>query len=123
MQQTQAFFLQRMNDHVQYLRKIKETLNHEGDFQGCDCHLCALGHWLDHEAPQQVEYYGDEVAALLKQLDQQHCEFHKVSQEALSCSEAGDDAGSYQAMTQMHKLSNQLVNLLLEMDFKAKKAS
>lgn len=40
----QAFFLQRINDHVQYLSKIKATLTRGGDFQGTHCQDCALGH-------------------------------------------------------------------------------
>lgn len=123
MAQQDAFFLQRMNDHVQYLRKIKETLNHQNDFYGCDCHLCALGRWLDNEGKEQAQSYGEDVQKLFEKLDQQHAEFHQVSQQALECSDNGDEKGSYEAMTQMHKLSNQLVNLLLEMDFKAKHAA
>jgi len=41
-----AFFLQRLNDHVVYLKKVQRTLDGTEDFQVTDCHDCKLGKWL-----------------------------------------------------------------------------
>lgn len=111
-----AFFLQRMNDHVQYLGKIKATLNQCGDFQGTDCHHCALGQWLYGEGQKEPSSLGEDGHALFEQLITPHEHFHQASARALNALEAGDEVGQYRAMTEMHQLSNHLVKTLLNLD-------
>ncbi len=41
-----VFFLARLNEHIQYLKKIKASLDDQNDFCGTDHHLCKLGNWL-----------------------------------------------------------------------------
>ncbi len=117
----QAFFLQRMNDHVQYLSKIKATLNHRGNFQGTDCQHCALGRWLYGTGAQEVQALGAEAHKLFEQLLEPHEKFHEASARALSHFQAGDEIGQYRAMTEMHQLSSYLIKTLLELDRSALK--
>ena len=117
----QAFFLQRINDHVQYLNKIKATLSKKGDFQGSDCHHCTLGKWLDGEGHEQARALGGDVSKLFEQLIDPHQKFHEASAQALTCMSLGDEVGQYRAMTEMHQLSNHLVQKLLEIDRHAMK--
>ena len=116
MQQQHVFFLQRMNDHVQYLNKIKLTLSNQGNFQGLDCHQCALGKWLYGEGRTQAKQLGEEVRKLFDQLIEPHAAFHEASARALNCHQRGDEVGKYRAMTDMHKLSTGLIQKLLDMD-------
>lgn len=116
-----AFFLQRINDHVQYLNKIKATLNQRGDFQGTDCQHCALGQWLYGTGAQEVQTLGIDAQKLFEQLIEPHEKFHEASTRALIHFQAGDEIGQYRAMTEMHQLSNQLIKTLLDLDRSALK--
>lgn len=111
-----AFFLHRMNDHVQYLSKIKATLNNRGNFQGTDCQHCALGKWLYGEGPREAQALGSEVYKLFDQLIEPHEKFHEASARALAQFKVGDELGQYRAMTEMHQLSSYLIKTLLDLD-------
>jgi hypothetical protein len=111
-----AFFLRRMNDHVQYLCKIKDTLEEKGDFHGTDHHSCKLGRWLDNEGPEQSSAVGAEARKVFDQLIAPHEQFHRASGQALECKAAGDPEGMEDAMTEMFKLSNTMVNMLIQLD-------
>ena len=119
----QAFFLQRMNDHVQYLGKIKATLNKRNDFRGTDCYHCALGKWLYAEGAEEAQALGADVHKLFEQLIEPHEKFHEASARALNAFEAGDELGQYRAMTEMHQLSNYLIQTLLDLDRSANQTS
>jgi hypothetical protein len=111
-----AFFLRRMNDHIQYLGKIKATLANRGDFQGTDHHSCKLGEWLDSEGEQQVSSQGDDVHAVFESLLSPHEQFHQASHRAVVCKARGDNQGMEAAMTEMFKLSVTLVDSLMALD-------
>lgn len=103
-----AFFLLRMNDHVQYLNRIKATLDGRGDFQGSDHHSCKLGKWLDGDGPAEASAIGPDGKATFDALIAPHQRFHEASSQALSLMSAGDLAGSEARVTEMHQLSAKL---------------
>jgi hypothetical protein len=111
-----AFFLLRMNDHLQYLKKIKSTLDGVGDFRGCDHHGCKLGGWIDGTGPAEAAEVGPEATAVLDSVVVFHERFHQASGLALQCRETGQRAESESRVTEMHRLSGTLVELLLELD-------
>ncbi|MES9940640.1 MAG: CZB domain-containing protein [Candidatus Thiodiazotropha sp. 6PLUC2] len=111
-----AFFLRRMNDHVQYLGKIKATLEDKGVFQGTDHHSCKLGLWLESDGPEQSSAISAEAHDIFNQLLTPHERFHQASKQALDYKATGDIAGMEYAMTEMFKLSNALVTILIELD-------
>lgn len=111
-----AFFFQRMNDHVQYLRKIEETLSGQGDFQGCDHKSCALGKWLCSSGLEEAASVSEEAKAMFDKLLEPHERFHHVSKEALEKQQSGDAEGAKKASTEMHQLSVSLIDILLELD-------
>jgi hypothetical protein len=111
-----AFFFQRMNDHVQYLKKIQATLDGKGEFKGTDYQACKLGHWLYNEGPEEASAVSAETRNLFDTLLEPHQRFHDASHEAVEKHMAGDEAGAKQAVTEMHKLSNVLINILLDLD-------
>lgn len=111
-----AFFLRRMNDHIQYLGKIKATLADKGDFQGTDHHSCKLGQWLDSEGPAQADAISKEARVIFDSLLDPHEQFHSASHLALERKAAGDKEGMEQAMTEMFKLSVGLVDMLMDLD-------
>lgn len=112
-----AFFLQRLNDHVQYLKKIDNTLKGQGDFEGCDHHSCKLGVWMDKEGPAEVAgLQGGKGVEVFESMKEPHEKFHVASQTALEKKRTGDEEGSKAAMTELHSLSALLSNKLLELD-------
>jgi hypothetical protein len=111
-----AFFLRRMNDHVQYLGKIKATLEDKGDFRGTDHHSCKLGCWLDSDGPTASSAISREARETFDRLLDPHERFHHASKQALECKQAGDKSGMEDAMTEMFKLSNTLVAILVKLD-------
>ncbi|MEW8027176.1 MAG: CZB domain-containing protein [Candidatus Thiodiazotropha sp.] len=111
-----AFFLRRMNDHIQYLGKLKATLEDRGDFQGSDHHSCKLGQWLDSDGPAQSAAISEEACAIFDSILEPHEQFHQASQRALDCKKSDDKNGMEEAMTEMFKLSAKLVDILMELD-------
>ncbi|MES9944513.1 MAG: CZB domain-containing protein [Candidatus Thiodiazotropha sp.] len=111
-----AFFLRRMNDHIQYLGKIKATLADKGDFLGTDHHSCKLGQWLYNDGPDQASALGGEAREIFESLLEPHEAFHQASHQALSCKAEKDQAGMESAMTEMFKLSVTLVDTLIKLD-------
>ena len=120
MDSKKAFFMQRLNDHIQYLDKVTKTLKGTADFHGSDCHCCKLGMWLDNEGKQEIEEYATGASHLFGTLQEQHEKFHVLSNDVLQAHEQQDGDNSYKAMTEMHKVSGQLVSLLLEVDRQAR---
>ena len=118
-----AFFLRRLNDHILYLTKIKHTLEDKGDFCGTDHHLCKLGGWLYGEGEAQAKEIGDEILQIFKKLIEPHKAFHEESSIAVEAHRNGDVVTQEKAFTEMHKLSNRLVSLLLEMDGEARRVA
>jgi len=112
-----AFFMKRLNDHIQYLKKIDATLNAKGDFQGTDHAECQLGQWLCGEGTAEVKAMSDSRAkAVFDSLLEPHQKFHSMSHQALEKKRSGDEAGVKAALTEMHLLSTVLTNKLLELD-------
>jgi hypothetical protein len=116
-----AFFLRRMNDHIQYLGRIKATLADNGDFTGTDHHSCKLGQWLDTEAREQVASFDNDISAVLDSLLPPHEQFHQASHRAIQCKADGDNQGMEAAMTEMLKLSVTLVDTLMKLDLLGQK--
>jgi hypothetical protein len=111
-----AFFFQRLNDHIQYLKKIQATLEGKGDFQGTSYHDCKLGNWVYGDGPEEASSVSDEARKIFDTLIEPHQQFHEASKAALEKQQSGDSASSDEEVTKMHKLSNTLVNILLELD-------
>lgn len=115
-----AFFLFRLNDHIQYLGKIQAALDGKSDFRGTDFHDCKLGKWLYGSGPGEAEAAGSEAKALFDSLLDPHQRFHQASHEAIEKLEGGDAIGSRVAVTEMMNLSVTLVDTLLALDKAAK---
>jgi len=111
-----AFFFKRINDHIQYLSKIEKTLDGKGEFQGTPFDSCQLGIWLYGEGRSEAEALGQEAVSLFDALMQPHKEFHDASHRALTLRAQGDEAGSQRAVTEMMKLSVNLINSLGKLD-------
>ncbi len=111
-----AFFLLRLNDHIQYLNRIKATLNGTGDFRGGGHHDCKLGKWIDGVGPAEASEAGPQAKAVFDSLFEPHRLFHEASAKALELSLAGRVGEAEEEITAMHRLSAQLVDRLLELD-------
>lgn len=112
-----AFFVLRLNDHIQYLKKVEKTLEGQADFKGTDCHECKLGQWLYNEGREEVALIQNEEATqLFDSLFEPHEQFHQISHQALEKAQAGDQAGAREAATQMYVLSNVISQKLLALD-------
>lgn len=111
-----AFFLLRMNDHLQYLNKVKATLDGKGDFRGSDYHKCKFGLWLYGDGPNEVADMPAEAKPVFESIFEPHQRFHDASHQALEFHDAGDSEHAKEKMTEMHHLSNELVGKLLQLD-------
>jgi len=112
-----AFFLMRLNDHVQYLKKISNTLEGKADFQACSHTECKLGQWIYGEGSAEIATLTNAQAqAVFESIKDPHEQFHTVSKEVLEKKRAGDEVGAQQAVTEMHKLSTIIYNNLLKLD-------
>ena len=123
MSAQKAFFVQRLNDHIQYLDKVTKTLKGKTNFAGTDCRCCKLGQWIYTEGRKEISLYAPDAMPLFEQLIEKHEEFHVISGEILDQFNAGDISQIHQEMTQVHKLSNQLVSILLQIDRYSRQAN
>lgn len=64
-----AFFFQRINDHIQYLRRLEQTLKDQGDFRGYDFHSCKLGQWIDTEGLSQIPEGADKAKLVFAEME------------------------------------------------------
>lgn len=112
-----AFFMLRLNDHIQYMIKIQKTLNGCGDFIGTDYNTCKLGQWLCGDGPQDVKAVGNpEIENIFESLFEPHKKFHDVSQKAIQFFDEGQKLKADASVTEMIVLSNKLVDILLKLD-------
>ena len=111
-----AFFFLRLNDHIQYLKKIQMTIEGKGEFTGTSFQDCKLGKWLYGTGPAEASAVSTELREIFDTLLEPHELFHNTSHEAVKKSLEGDKKGAELHVTQMHKLSTTLVNILLKLD-------
>jgi Chemoreceptor zinc-binding domain len=112
-----AFFLMRLNDHIQYLKEIEATLSGEGNFQGTSHRHCKLGKWLYGEGPAEIAALNNnQVKDIFDSLLEPHERFHNISKQALEKKQGGDDQGAQAVITEMHVLSHIIAQKLLELD-------
>ncbi len=111
-----AFFLMRMNDHLQYLNRLHATLGGRGDFRGSDHHDCKLGQWLYTKGRVESGEIGPDAQSLFDSIIEPHRLFHEASSQALEFKEAGNQAAAEEKLTEMHQLSGLLVEKLLKLD-------
>lgn len=114
---TKAFFMMRLNDHIQYLKKIDATLNGKDNFQGTSHTSCKLGQWLYNEGIEEVKALNNPKAEeVFNSLLEPHERFHQVSHQALEKKSIGDEQAAQAAVTEMHVLSHIISQKLLELD-------
>jgi hypothetical protein len=114
---SKAFFMKRLNDHIQYLKKIDAAIKGESDFQGTSHRDCHLGQWLYNEGPAEIAGMSNPKAKqIFDSLLEPHERFHSVAKQALAKKQAGDAAGAKALLTELHVLSTSLTNKLLELD-------
>jgi hypothetical protein len=112
-----AFFMRRLNDHIQYLKKMDATFKGEKDFRGTTHRGCKLGEWLYSEGWAEVSAMENSKATeVFQSLLEPHERFHLLSNDALEKKQAGDERAAYKLFTELHVLSNTLTNKLLELD-------
>lgn len=112
-----AFFIMRLNDHIQYLKKIDAALNGQSDFQGTNHHDCKLGKWLYGVGPEEVAALKHQQAKeVFDSLFEPHERFHAIGKDALFKKQAGDAEGAKAALTALYTLSSTLTKKLLELD-------
>ncbi len=111
-----AFFFQRLNDHIQYLKKVQAAIEDKNSFKGTDPHHCKLGEWLYGTGPEEAAAISDLARDIFAELYEPHEKFHEASTRALQKHSAGDEAGCKEEMTRMHVLSGTLVNILIKLD-------
>ncbi len=113
---TKAFFFQRLNDHIQYLRRVQEAIEDKNHFEGTDSHHCKLGEWLYGTGPEEAAAISEETRVIFDELFEPHERFHAASRRALEKHAAGDHEDCEREMTEMHTLSGVLVNILIKLD-------
>lgn len=112
-----AFFMMRLNDHIQYLKKIDATLKGQSDFQGTTHTDCKLGKWLYGDGPTEIAAMKDNRAKeVFDSILEPHERFHILGKKALENKQAGDEDAMKQALTSLYTLSTVLTNRLLELD-------
>ncbi len=112
-----AFFLMRLNDHVQYLKHVTDTLDGKHSFTGTSHTDCKLGQWIYGEGEAEIQTLTHPQAKdIFDSIKEPHEKFHTISKQALEMYANGDTDGAKKTTTQMHVLSTQIYNKLLDLD-------
>jgi len=112
-----AFFMKRLNDHIQYLKQIDAVVRGESDFKGTTHEACELGQWICHEGPEEIAAMTDTRAKeVFESLLEPHERFHDLGEKALEYMKANDEDNMKAAVTEMHVVSTIITNKLLELD-------
>jgi hypothetical protein len=112
-----AFFIMRLHEHIQYLKKIEATLAGKEDFQGSSHYDCKLGQWLYGTGIQEVaDLQNKQAQQIFNSLFEPHERFHQVTKQLLEKQSALDKPSIQLAITEMHKLSQILSQQLLALD-------
>jgi hypothetical protein len=106
-----AFFLLRISDHMQYLERVRATLDGQDDFSGLPHDQCQLGQWLAEV--ERMAPLGD-ASSRLRALRELHERFHAESDHALELRDRPAQAQEH--VTGLFRYSGQLVDLLFELD-------
>ena len=107
------FFLARLSDHMQYVAKVRATLDGRDNFAGIDHDACQLGRWLTERRPDR-DGLEQEITDLLPELERLHEQFHAISGQALQL--RGDRPRAESHVTELFRLSARLVDLLFRLD-------
>jgi len=114
---SKAFFLMRLNDHIQYLKEIEATLVGEGTFSGSSHQECKLGKWLYGDGPSEIDaLQSKKLQEIFNSLFEPHERFHNASKQALEKKRRGEEQAAQAAVTEMHILSHIIAQKLLELD-------
>jgi len=114
---SKAFFMMRLNDHIQYLKKMEAALKGESSFEGTDHTSCKLGCWLYNEGNAEIaQMQNHRAKEIFDSLLEPHQRFHDAGRRVLNAKVAGDADGAQAAMTEMYQLSAVLTHQLLDLD-------
>ena len=121
-----AFFLQRVNDHLQYLNHINQTLandrcfeehTHIDCFKGTGDTECNLGRWLYGTGLEEINALDNPaIKQLFDSLFEPHTRFHEISKEAVKKRQSGDKPGAKILVAEMKENSNLLTSKMLELE-------
>jgi hypothetical protein len=123
---TRAFFRKRVNDHVQYLHHLNQTLEDNRCFEEptpSDCFKgtsdtnCNLGRWLYGEGLIEITALKNpNIKHIFYTIFEPHTRFHALSKEAIEKRQAGDKQGAQALIAEMTEISEQLTTQLLELE-------
>ncbi|MFK5893120.1 MAG: CZB domain-containing protein [Pseudomonadota bacterium] len=116
-----SFLMFRLNDHIQYMKKIQRTLSDKSDFKGLEHQHCKLGEWLYGDGIEEIKSTNNkELEEIFQSLYEPHKKYHDASKKALQHHNENNEKEARQYETKMIVISSILVNLLLKLDASAK---
>ena len=117
MSEKKAFFLSRLNEHLQYMGDVEKSLNGDCEFQGCEFNHCQLGQWLYGAGTEEVlSLKNNRALKMFNRLFDVHKKFHEAGDQALLQKRRGYSEISSQCLSDMQLFCSQLITILLALD-------
>jgi methyl-accepting chemotaxis protein len=101
-------------DHLEWIRKLKQSLDDRGDFSGAlaiSQRDCDLGKWLYSRGLEKYDRF-----PLILELERTHQELHSIAENVIQMRDSGDRAGAKEEFSKMRPISEKVIALLMELE-------
>ena len=107
--------LNAINDHAVFLTDVTKTLDLNANKELQDFASCNFGKWYySNQAFSELKEYGDEVLAILKEIEPYHKEVHNLAFEALRYKKENRSDELFDTLNKLAKTANSLITELMK---------
>lgn len=107
--------LNAINDHSVFLTDVTKILDLDSNKELQDFTTCKFGKWYySNQAFSELKEYGDEVLAILKEIEPYHKEVHNLAFEALRFKKENRSDELFETLNKLAKSANSLITELMK---------
>lgn len=114
-------FRKALDNHLNYLKDVQETIHGVSDYCGTDHLACPLGKWIYGKGAEDVKVFGQKAMAIFQQLHEPHEQFHISSNKVIQAFSDHKQEEAKRPLSDMIIQSNKLIQLITELSEIAEK--
>ncbi|SNZ16850.1 CZB domain-containing protein [Hydrogenobacter hydrogenophilus] len=101
-----------ISQHSIYINKLEKALKEGTRFEHKDCHSCNFGRKWDECVAPIKDQLPEDIKAIVENIEEIHCEFHKISMQIDPTQKKDSDEQNLKAMKDLSaKLFQHLLSL------------
>ncbi len=107
--------LQAIKDHSVFITNVAKLAEGYDNIHLADYTTCNFGRWFySQEAFKELKKYGDEVIAMLEDIEDLHKEVHNIAFEILRLKKEGRDQEIFEKFSELAEKASELIKVLLK---------